>query len=82
MLDLKHCSGCEDDFYNDRNPYGVKECWHRKDAKLQKYRLVHINQPPPYLKIRLQELPTCYRRAQFTKVGEKDLDSKGYWKAF
>src|SRR5260370_27474910 len=21
------CSGCEDDFYNDHNPYGVKECW-------------------------------------------------------
>lgn len=31
---LKHCLGCEQDFYNDKNPLGVKRCWHLKDAKL------------------------------------------------
>lgn len=30
----KMCSGCTDDFYNGRNPYGVKECWMFKDAQV------------------------------------------------
>lgn len=28
------CSGCRDDFYNDHNDMGVKECWAFKDAKV------------------------------------------------
>ena len=28
------CRGCRDDFYNGGNPYGTKECWHFKDAKV------------------------------------------------
>lgn len=23
----KDCIGCEDNFYNGNNPYGVQECW-------------------------------------------------------
>lgn len=34
MLNVKHCTGCRDNFYNGRNPYGVQECWMRRDAKL------------------------------------------------
>ncbi len=26
------CTGCRDDFYNDHNPHGVKECWMFKQA--------------------------------------------------
>ena len=26
------CAGCRDDFYNDHNPHGVKECWMFKQA--------------------------------------------------
>lgn len=26
------CNGCENDFYNGHNPYGIAECWHFKDA--------------------------------------------------
>lgn len=28
------CVGCRDDFYNDHNPYGVKECWGFKSARV------------------------------------------------
>ena len=28
------CQGCHCDFYNGENPYGIKECWHYKDAKV------------------------------------------------
>jgi hypothetical protein len=31
---LKHCVGCRDDFYNDKNPMGVKRCWGLKTAKM------------------------------------------------
>lgn len=30
--DKSMCRGCTDDFYNDHNPYGVKECWSFKSA--------------------------------------------------
>ena len=32
--DTTRCRGCEDDFYNGRNPMGVKECWSRSTAKV------------------------------------------------
>lgn len=31
---LKLCVGCRSDFYNDKNPLGVKRCWNLKKAKL------------------------------------------------
>ena len=31
---LDMCRGCRDDFYNDKNPYGVKRCWLFKDARV------------------------------------------------
>ena len=30
----KMCEGCHCDFYNNKNPWGIKECWHFKDAKV------------------------------------------------
>ena len=40
------CSGCRDDFYNDHNPIGVKECWCFKDAEVvTRYRLGWWTQP-------------------------------------
>lgn len=33
---MKHCHGCRDDFYNDKNPLGVKKCWGLKTAKMVK----------------------------------------------
>jgi hypothetical protein len=31
---LKLCSGCRDDFYNDKNPLGVKRCWSFRSARV------------------------------------------------
>jgi len=31
---LKYCIGCRENFYNNNNQYGIKECWLLKDAKV------------------------------------------------
>ena len=30
---MNECLGCENNFYNGNNPYGVEKCWSLKDAK-------------------------------------------------
>ena len=42
------CSGCHNNFYNDNNPHGVKECWTYKSAKVIKRRAVHRDERPPW----------------------------------
>jgi len=56
-----NCSGCEDNFYNNNNPYNVKECFRFKDAKLVKRRKVPLSQPPPW-KQPLETVPECYKQ--------------------
>jgi len=56
------CSGCEQDFYNDKNPLGVKECWSFKDAKLVKVKAIGIWQSPPYDKVKPIKKLNCYQR--------------------
>ena len=58
---LKHCIGCEEDFYNNRNPYGIKECWNLKSAKLVLKKKIHINQRPPWKQKPIKVLD-CYRQ--------------------
>lgn len=37
---LKLCSGCRNDFYNDKNGLGVKRCWSLETAeKVKRYRI-------------------------------------------
>ena len=45
---LKLCVGCEQDFYNDKNPMGVKRCWHLATAKLVRRVRVGLWQRPPW----------------------------------
>lgn len=42
------CSECGDDFYNGTNPYGVKECWNFKSAKVVARKEIPIDQQPPW----------------------------------
>jgi len=58
---LKHCSTCEEDFYNGNNPYGVKECWNLDEAKLVLRKEVGINQVPPWKQKPIKVL-NCFRR--------------------
>ena len=59
MIDKKHCIGCEDNFYNENNPYGIKECWSLKDAKLIMRKPVGINERPPWTR-KSEKLPSFY----------------------
>ena len=61
MIDVKHCNGCRDDYYNQAVPGG---CWLREQAQLLMRRRVHINDVPPWRK-KPEELPSCYRQSGF-----------------
>jgi hypothetical protein len=60
-MDAKHCVGCRDDFYNGKNPHGVKACWFLPRAKLETRFRLHINTPvnqrEGYVEM---QLPQCY----------------------
>lgn len=80
MLDVKHCDGCREDFYNGKNPYGVETCWMRKSATLAERLLVPVDLAPPYLHIKPESIPTCYKRDRYVTVKPEAVDSKGYWR--
>jgi len=70
-MDKKHCLGCNEDFYNDKNPYGIKVCWNLRDAKLIMRKRVGINERPPW-KSKPEKLPGCYRQKGFIFVNPKE----------
>ena len=79
-MDKKHCSGCEDNFYNGNNPYGVKECWCLKDATLEKRLLIPVDLAPPYKGIKPVKVPSCFKRKRYVTVKPEAIGSDGYWK--
>lgn len=81
ILDVKHCAGCQDDFYNGHNPYGIKECWMLKTAKLEPRVLIHIDQMPPYKNLKPKPMPTCYKAQRFVTVKPDAIGADGYWKS-
>jgi hypothetical protein len=80
MIDVKHCSGCEDDFYNGRNPYGVKQCWSLEKAQLVPRLLIPIDLAPPYKHIKPQQVPSCYKRKRYATVKPESIAADGYWR--
>jgi len=74
------CSGCRNDFYNDHNPLGVKECWSLKDATMVKVIDIHVDQAPPYRNVEPVSHPSCYKRPRFVHVAPDSLTKEGYWK--
>ena len=61
-MDKKHCVGCIEDFYNGKNPPGVKECWMLKDAKVMARFSISINAPMGARANYIPEKrPSCYR---------------------
>lgn len=61
------CEGCRDDFYNDKNPYGVKECWSFPEAEVVKRKFVPMSQRPPWNQ-RAETTLSCYQRPGSIKV--------------
>ena len=58
---LRHCHGCENDFYNDKNPLGVKECWSLKSAKLkQRFEIGYWTEPTRKNAFVERKLFQCY----------------------
>ncbi len=62
---LKHCAGCEDDFYNGKNQLGVDECWRLGKAKLAEKKKIGMADAPPWKHNPIKVL-SCYHQ-------------KGYW---
>lgn len=65
----KHCVGCEDNFYNGNNPYGVTECWKLASMKLILRKRVPIWQVPPWNQP-AEKKPSCYRCKGYVWVGK------------
>ena len=62
-MDKKHCAGCSDDFYNGKNPMGVKECWMLKTAKIVTlFRIGTWTVPTQLYAFTKCKVPHCFHR--------------------
>ncbi len=64
------CKGCEDNFYNGNNQYGIKCCWNYKTARIVKRRQVHYSQVPPWNQDPIKVL-SCMRIKGYALVDPK-----------
>lgn len=64
---LKHCQGCEQNFYNGNNPYDIGECWSLGRMKLIWRKRVHIDQRPPW-KQKAKQYPNCYQVKRYVFI--------------
>lgn len=62
------CAGCEDNFYNGNNPYGVKECCRFRTGKLIRRKRVGMDDVPPWDHQLVSKLPDCYRQKGYVFV--------------
>ena len=67
MKEKNNCIGCENNFYNGNNPYGVKECWSFKTAKMVMKKKVSINQAPPW-KQKPYKVFSCYHQKGYVFI--------------
>jgi hypothetical protein len=67
---LKRCCGCRNDFYNDKNPLGVKRCWSLGTAKVVFKKEVSIDQVPPW-KQKAKRFLSCFHKPRFIYVDPK-----------
>ena len=82
-MDKKHCSGCDNNFYNGNNNLGVKKCWSLKTAKLVSRITIGNWEKPPYKNKKKIKVPDCYHERGSNRTHYIDpacLTSNGYWK--
>lgn len=70
---VKDCVGCNDNFYNGNNQYGIKQCWLLESAVLDKRKEVGINDVPPWDWQPVVTVPECYRKRGYVYVGPTQL---------
>lgn len=57
------CRGCRDDFYNDHNPHGVRECWSYAKARVvRRFKLGWWTTPTTPGAFQEVETLTCHHR--------------------
>jgi hypothetical protein len=85
MIDIKHCRGCNDNYYNSPSTSGSSDgmCWMRKSGKMVWRIPVGMWEPPPYKNKKQVRVPSCWKGigSQRTIMVSKDeIGSDGYWK--
>jgi len=76
----KHlCLGCENNFYNGNNPYGVDECWSFKKGKVIKRLSIPTHRPPPYDKKDWRYMLDCYHQKQMCYPNPDAIAKNGCW---
>ena len=77
--DILFCAGCRNNFYNDHNDYGVKQCWSFKDAKVVKALAVSLYAEPPYNKNNIEYCLNCYQsRGMFYMKNYREIKQGKY----
>jgi hypothetical protein len=79
-IQIQHCAGCHDDFYNHNQ---FKGCWNREKGKMVERIPVGMWQPPPYDTKKRKLVPDCWHGSgnqRTIMVKPEALDKEGYWK--
>jgi len=82
-MDKKFCNGCRNNFYNNNNNLGVKECFSFKGAKTEFRIPVGHWENPPYKNKKKIRVATCWHGEGSNRthyVHPSRIDSKGYWR--
>jgi hypothetical protein len=80
MIDVKHCNGCRNNFYNGNNIYngnnnmGIEECWSLRRAKMVTLYEIH-NQTMPGTPgaFKRRTLPHCFHADDFAYYRQGEL---------
>lgn len=76
MADLSKCAGCRNDFYNDKNPLGVKKCWSLDTATIvTRYRIgtwTDPTQPGAFTKVTTHD---CHQGEGYHHYKKEELPS-------
>ena len=76
MIELKHCAGCHDNYYNPN-------CWSRETGKMVWRICIGIDEQPPYKNKKSKRVPSCYHGGgsnRIVMIKKEALTSDGYWK--
>lgn len=69
MKDTTLCAGCQNNFYNGNNDFGVKRCWSADTALVATRYTLSTNTPMWFREAYRRELlPSCYKRPGYVHL--------------